>query len=114
MLVFGSSLMVVFSGFRFCEWTAKSGKPTAAINMGKTRRCVAGAEGGSALFGGARSAYRAIGRGVELAVFARQCVDAFEQTLCIRHARKQRGRRAHDFAFGESGTHDREHAEALA
>jgi NAD-dependent SIR2 family protein deacetylase len=36
MLVLGSSLMV-YSGFRFCEWAAKSGKPIAAVNMGKTR-----------------------------------------------------------------------------
>jgi NAD-dependent SIR2 family protein deacetylase len=36
MLVLGSSLMV-YSGFRFCEWAAKGGKPIAAINMGKTR-----------------------------------------------------------------------------
>jgi NAD-dependent SIR2 family protein deacetylase len=36
MLVVGSSLMV-YSGFRFCEWAAKSGKPIAAINIGKTR-----------------------------------------------------------------------------
>lgn len=36
MLVLGSSLMV-YSGYRFCEWAAKSGKPIAAINMGKTR-----------------------------------------------------------------------------
>lgn len=36
MLVIGSSLMV-YSGYRFCEWAAKSGKPIAAINIGKTR-----------------------------------------------------------------------------
>jgi NAD-dependent SIR2 family protein deacetylase len=36
MLVLGSSLMV-YSGFRFCEWAAKNGKPIAAVNMGKTR-----------------------------------------------------------------------------
>ncbi|WP_096031186.1 NAD-dependent protein deacetylase [Caballeronia fortuita] len=36
MLVVGSSLMV-YSGYRFCEWAAKSGKPIAAINIGKTR-----------------------------------------------------------------------------
>ncbi|WP_409017958.1 MULTISPECIES: NAD-dependent protein deacetylase [unclassified Caballeronia] len=36
MLVVGSSLMV-YSGYRFCEWAAKSGKPIAAINLGKTR-----------------------------------------------------------------------------
>jgi NAD-dependent SIR2 family protein deacetylase len=36
MLVLGSSLMV-YSGYRFCEWAAKSGKPIAAVNIGKTR-----------------------------------------------------------------------------
>ena len=36
VLVIGSSLMV-YSGFRFCEWAAKRGKPIAAINIGKTR-----------------------------------------------------------------------------
>jgi NAD-dependent SIR2 family protein deacetylase len=36
MLVLGSSLMV-YSGFRFCEWAVKSGKPIAAVNIGKTR-----------------------------------------------------------------------------
>lgn len=36
MLVIGSSLMV-YSGFRFCEWAAKSGKPIAAVNLGRTR-----------------------------------------------------------------------------
>ena len=36
LLVVGSSLMV-FSGFRFCRLAAESGKPIAAINLGKTR-----------------------------------------------------------------------------
>jgi len=36
MLVIGSSLMV-YSGFRFCEWAATMGKPIAAINLGRTR-----------------------------------------------------------------------------
>jgi NAD-dependent SIR2 family protein deacetylase len=36
MLVVGSSLMV-YSGYRFCEWAEKLGKPIAAINLGKTR-----------------------------------------------------------------------------
>jgi len=36
MLVVGSSLMV-YSGFRFCERAAASGKPIAAINRGRTR-----------------------------------------------------------------------------
>ena len=36
MLVLGSSLMV-YSGFRFCEWAARAGKPIAAINLGRTR-----------------------------------------------------------------------------
>jgi NAD-dependent SIR2 family protein deacetylase len=36
MLVLGSSLMV-YSGFRFCEWAAKAGKPIAAVNLGRTR-----------------------------------------------------------------------------
>jgi NAD-dependent SIR2 family protein deacetylase len=36
MLVVGSSLMV-YSGYRFCEWAAKRGKPIAAIYIGKTR-----------------------------------------------------------------------------
>lgn len=36
MLVLGSSLMV-YSGFRFCEWAARAGKPIAAVNLGKTR-----------------------------------------------------------------------------
>jgi NAD-dependent SIR2 family protein deacetylase len=36
LLVIGSSLMV-YSGFRFCRMAAASGKPIAAINLGKTR-----------------------------------------------------------------------------
>jgi NAD-dependent SIR2 family protein deacetylase len=36
MLVVGSSLMV-YSGYRFCEWAARMGKPIAAINLGRTR-----------------------------------------------------------------------------
>lgn len=36
LLVVGSSLMV-FSGFRFCRMAAQSGKPIAAVNLGKTR-----------------------------------------------------------------------------
>ncbi|SAL35248.1 NAD-dependent deacetylase [Caballeronia sordidicola] len=36
MLVIGSSLMV-YSGFRFCEWAARAGKPIAAVNLGRTR-----------------------------------------------------------------------------
>jgi len=36
MLVVGSSLMV-YSGYRFCEWGARMGKPIAAINLGLTR-----------------------------------------------------------------------------
>ena len=36
LLVIGSSL-IVFSGFRFCRMAAASGKPIAAINLGKTR-----------------------------------------------------------------------------
>lgn len=36
MLVVGSSLMV-YSGYRFCEWADKLGKPIAAINLGRTR-----------------------------------------------------------------------------
>jgi NAD-dependent SIR2 family protein deacetylase len=36
MLVIGSSLMV-YSGFRFCEWAQRMGKPIAAINLGRTR-----------------------------------------------------------------------------
>jgi NAD-dependent SIR2 family protein deacetylase len=36
MLVVGSSLMV-YSGYRFCEWAARAGKPIAAINIGRTR-----------------------------------------------------------------------------
>jgi NAD-dependent SIR2 family protein deacetylase len=36
MLIVGSSLMV-YSGFRFVQWAASAGKPTAAINLGLTR-----------------------------------------------------------------------------
>lgn len=36
MLVAGSSLMV-YSGYRFCEWAAAMGKPIAAVNLGRTR-----------------------------------------------------------------------------
>jgi NAD-dependent SIR2 family protein deacetylase len=36
VLVVGSSLMV-YSGYRFCVWAEKLGKPIAAINLGKTR-----------------------------------------------------------------------------
>ena len=36
MLVVGSSLMV-YSGFRFCERAAGSGKPIASVNQGRTR-----------------------------------------------------------------------------
>lgn len=36
MLVVGSSLMV-YSGYRFCVWAEKMGKPIAAINLGRTR-----------------------------------------------------------------------------
>ena len=36
MLVVGSSLMV-YSGFRFCERAAESGKPIASVNQGRTR-----------------------------------------------------------------------------
>jgi NAD-dependent SIR2 family protein deacetylase len=36
MLVVGSSLMV-YSGYRFCEWAQRMGKPIAAINRGRTR-----------------------------------------------------------------------------
>ncbi len=36
MLVLGSSLMV-YSGYRFCEWAARAGKPIAAVNFGRTR-----------------------------------------------------------------------------
>jgi NAD-dependent SIR2 family protein deacetylase len=36
MLVVGSSLMV-YSGYRFCEWARRMGKPIAAINLGNTR-----------------------------------------------------------------------------
>jgi NAD-dependent SIR2 family protein deacetylase len=36
MLVVGSSLMV-YSGYRFCEWADKLRKPIAAVNLGRTR-----------------------------------------------------------------------------
>ena len=36
MLVVGSSLMV-YSGYRFCEWAQRMGKPIAAVNRGRTR-----------------------------------------------------------------------------
>lgn len=36
LLVVGSSLMV-YSGYRFCEWAVRMGKPIAAINLGRTR-----------------------------------------------------------------------------
>ena len=36
MLVVGSSLMV-FSGYRFVEAAARTGKPIAAVNLGRTR-----------------------------------------------------------------------------
>ena len=36
VLVVGSSLMV-YSGYRFCVWAQKMGKPIAAINLGRTR-----------------------------------------------------------------------------
>jgi len=36
MLVVGSSLMV-FSGYRFCQWAERAGTPIAAINIGVTR-----------------------------------------------------------------------------
>jgi len=36
MLVVGSSLMV-YSGYRFAEMTARAGKPIAAVNLGRTR-----------------------------------------------------------------------------
>ncbi len=36
LLVVGSSL-IVFSGYRFCRLAAQSGKPIAAVNLGKTR-----------------------------------------------------------------------------
>jgi NAD-dependent SIR2 family protein deacetylase len=36
LLVVGSSLMV-YSGFRFCRMARESGKPIAAINLGRTR-----------------------------------------------------------------------------
>jgi NAD-dependent SIR2 family protein deacetylase len=36
MLVVGSSLMV-YSGYRFCEHAQRTGKPIAAVNLGRTR-----------------------------------------------------------------------------
>jgi NAD-dependent SIR2 family protein deacetylase len=36
LLVIGSSLMV-YSGFRFCRIAAETGKPIAAVNLGRTR-----------------------------------------------------------------------------
>ena len=36
MLIVGSSLMV-YSGYRFCEWAMRMGKPLAAVNLGRTR-----------------------------------------------------------------------------
>jgi NAD-dependent SIR2 family protein deacetylase len=36
VLVVGSSLMV-YSGYRFCVWAQKQGKPIVAINLGRTR-----------------------------------------------------------------------------
>ncbi|MGZ5198511.1 MAG: NAD-dependent protein deacetylase [Telluria sp.] len=36
LLVIGSSLMV-YSGFRFCRLAAETGKPIAAVNLGRTR-----------------------------------------------------------------------------
>ncbi|HEX7684628.1 MAG TPA: NAD-dependent protein deacetylase [Trinickia sp.] len=36
MLVIGSSLMV-YSGYRFCQWAASAGTPIAAVNIGLTR-----------------------------------------------------------------------------
>ncbi|MGF6673959.1 NAD-dependent protein deacetylase [Paraburkholderia tuberum] len=36
VLVAGSSLMV-YSGYRFCVWAQRQGKPIAAINLGRTR-----------------------------------------------------------------------------
>jgi NAD-dependent SIR2 family protein deacetylase len=36
MLVLGSSLMV-YSGYRFCEWASQAGRPIAAVNLGQTR-----------------------------------------------------------------------------
>lgn len=36
LFVVGSSLMV-YSGFRFCRMAAETGKPVAALNLGKTR-----------------------------------------------------------------------------
>lgn len=36
VLIIGSSLMV-YSGYRFCEWACRMEKPIAAINLGRTR-----------------------------------------------------------------------------
>ena len=36
VLVVGSSLMV-YSGYRFCEWASRAGRPIAAVNLGQTR-----------------------------------------------------------------------------
>lgn len=36
LLVVGSSLMV-HSGYRFCQWMQRAGKPVAALNLGRTR-----------------------------------------------------------------------------
>jgi NAD-dependent SIR2 family protein deacetylase len=36
MVVVGSSLMV-YSGYRFCELASRTGKPIAAVNLGRTR-----------------------------------------------------------------------------
>lgn len=36
MLVVGSSLMI-YSGYRFCEWASRMEKPIAAVNLGRTR-----------------------------------------------------------------------------
>ncbi|MGH8780160.1 NAD-dependent protein deacetylase [Paraburkholderia sp.] len=36
VLVVGSSLMV-YSGYRFCVWAQKMGRPIAALNLGRTR-----------------------------------------------------------------------------
>ncbi|AOZ08376.1 NAD-dependent protein deacetylase [Cupriavidus malaysiensis] len=36
VLVVGSSLMV-YSGYRFCVWAERMGKPVAALNLGRTR-----------------------------------------------------------------------------
>jgi NAD-dependent SIR2 family protein deacetylase len=36
LLVVGSSLMV-YSGFRFCRLAQETGKPIAAVNLGRTR-----------------------------------------------------------------------------